>query len=114
MDYLSMDDDIDLENELMQEQSLYELNYGEEEEEHVADKHHNVLDSEQLQLQLQQLQSNTTVTAYEVSSSMSDKVDSIFESNRSVIYTQDKGSASNDYNNLLKDYTRYYYMHHST
>lgn len=96
-----MDDDINLENELLQEQSLYELNYGEEE--HAADKHHDILDSEK------HLQSNTT-TAHRISSAMSDKFNPMFESSKSV-YTQDTSSAIEDYN-LFKDYTRFYDMHH--
>lgn len=102
MDYLSMDDDIDLENELMQEQSLYELNYGEEE--HGADKHHVILDSKQLQ-------SNTTTKAYEASSLMPDKVNSTFESSKAV-NTQDKSRSIEDYN-LFKDHARFYDIHHS-
>ena len=102
-----MDDDIDLENELMQEQSLYELNYGEEEY-GTADKHHVILDSKQLQ----QLQSNnTTSVAYEASSLMPDKVNSTFESSKSV-NTQDKSRSIEDYN-LFKDHARFYDMHHS-
>lgn len=101
MDYLSMDDDIDLENELLQEQSLYELNYGEEE--HDIDKHHVILDSKQLQ----QLQSNkTTSVAYEASSLIPDKVTSTFESSKSV-NTQDKSRSIEDYN-LFKDHARFY------
>ena len=103
MDYLSMDDDIDLENELLQEQSLYELNYGEEE--HAADNHHDILNNEQ------QLQLNTTTAHRVVSSAVPDKFNPMFESSKSV-YTQDKSSAIDDYN-LFKEYTRFYYMHHS-
>jgi hypothetical protein len=103
MDYLSMDDDIDLENELLQEQSLYELNYGEKE--HAADNHHDILDSEK------ELHSNTTTAHRVVASAMSDKFNPMFESSKSV-YTQDKSSAIDDYI-LFKEYTRFYYMHHS-
>ena len=103
MDYLSMDDDIDLENELLQEQSLYELNYGEEE--HAADNHHDILDSEK------ELHSNTTAAHRVVSSAMPDKLNPMFDSSKSV-YTQDKSSAIDNYNSF-KDYTRFYDMHHS-
>jgi len=93
-----MDDDIDLENELLQEQSLYELTFGEEVE-HDLDSEH--------------LQQHTTNAYGSISSLIPDKTDPI-EINRSV-YAQDTSSAIED--NLdqdptkMKAYTRFYDMH---